>query len=110
MKIMNDNTIAKYGWSASSDGATVHHESLLVVVTRLPTRPKAITLAYMNTTKVILIEGSKNASIETELFLKAMDRTKKSGLYLIVLCTDTPESQIEFFKVLTIKLLQVFST
>jgi hypothetical protein len=69
MKIMNENTIAEYGWSASSDGATVHHEPLLVVVAHLPTHPKPINLAYMNTTKVISIERSKNASIETELFL-----------------------------------------
>jgi hypothetical protein len=58
----------------------------------------------MNTTKVIL----KNVSIETELFLKVTDRTKGSGVYLIVLCTDTPDSQIEFFSMLKIKLPQVF--
>jgi hypothetical protein len=58
----------------------------------------------MNTTKVIL----KNVSIETELFLKVTDRTKGSGVYLIVLCTDTPDSQITFFNALKIKLPQVF--
>ena len=82
----------------------MHHEPLLIIVAHLPTRTKPITLAYMNTTKVIL----KNVSIETELFLKVTDRTKGSGVYLIVLCTDTPDSQITFFNALKIKLPQVF--
>jgi hypothetical protein len=55
-KIMNDSMITKYGWSASSNGATVHYEPpLLVIVAHLPTHTKPITLAYMNTTKVISI-------------------------------------------------------
>eukprot|EP00978_Attheya_sp_CCMP212_P040403 scaffold219996_cov66-Attheya_sp.AAC.2 len=70
---MNNSTITKYVWSAAAgDGATVHHEPLLVAMVHLPTHVKPVTIAYMNITKVMSDEGSKTTTIKMELFLKKL--------------------------------------
>ena len=105
---MYSDEIVQFGWSAAWDGATVHHQPIIVFVALLPTRPKPLLLKYINTSKALSIAGRKDAAIEARLFIESAKETKGKGKFLIMLCTDTPQSMRAMFGLVELTLKQLF--
>ena len=90
LKILNDPSIGHFGFSASVDKATVHHESVGVFSAMLPTKIKPVLLNFSNYGKLISQSGGSDCEDEALSFLKQARRTRNAGRCLLLLTTDTP--------------------
>ena len=78
---MNDTSIQKYGWCATTDAATVHGEPIMVYSAMRPTHPAPLLLKFANGSKVVSLKGGKGAPEEAEAFLKKLKNTRGGGRY-----------------------------
>jgi hypothetical protein len=108
LKMLNDPSIGHFGFSASVDKATVHHESVGVFSAMLPTKSKPVLLNFSNYGKLISQSGGSDCEDEATSFLKQARRTRNAGRCLILLTTDTPSSMRAMYAVIVKELPQLF--
>jgi hypothetical protein len=108
LKLLNDPSIGHFGFSASMDKATVHHESVGVFSAMLPTKTKPVLLNFSNYGKAISLSGGSDSEDEALSFLKQVRKTRNAGRCLILLTTDTPSAMRAMYVVIVKELPQLF--
>lgn len=106
--ILNDSSVEHFGFSASTDKATVHHESIAVISCMLPLKNKPVLHGFSNHGKAVSLSGGSSSADEASAFIKQIKKTRNSGKCLMLLTTDTPTAMRSMFDIVVLELPQLF--